>query len=79
MDSSAVGGVVFGEICQHGSGGEWTANRVNEWPATNLWDRTSTKAKSNNPELPNTTLMDLLRRVSNGKDLVLSPNQLDAE
>jgi hypothetical protein len=52
--------------------------RGNKRPATDLGERASKKARSNLPELPNTTFMVVICRVSNGKDIVLSPNQLQA-
>ena len=52
--------------------------RGNKRPATDLGERASKKARSNLPELPNTTFMVVICRVSNGNDIVLSPNQLHA-
>ena len=52
--------------------------RGNKRPATDLGECTSNKARSNLPELPNTTFMVVICRVSNGNDIVLSPNQLQA-
>jgi hypothetical protein len=46
--------------------------------ATDLGERASQQARSNLPELPNTTVMVVIRRVSNGKDIVLSPTQIQA-
>jgi hypothetical protein len=45
---------------------------------TDLGERTSKQTRSNLPELPNTTFMVVICQVSNGKDIVLSPNQLQA-
>jgi len=50
----------------------------NKWPATNLRERTRKKVRSNLLELPNTTFMVLICRVSNGNNIILSPNQLQA-
>jgi len=47
-------------------------------PATDLGERRSKKVISNLPALPNTMLMVVICRVSNGNDIVLSPNQLQA-
>jgi len=52
--------------------------RGNKRPATDLGERASKTARSNLPELPNTTFMVVICRVSNGNDIVLSPNQLQA-
>jgi hypothetical protein len=52
--------------------------RSNKRPATDLGEHASKKARSNLPELPNTTFMVVICRVLNGKDIVLSPNQLQA-
>jgi len=52
--------------------------RGNKRPATDLGERASKKARSKLPELANTTFMFVICRVSNGKDIVLSPNQLQA-
>jgi hypothetical protein len=52
--------------------------RGNMQLATDLGELPSKKARSNPPELPNTTFMVVICRVSNGKDIVLSPNQLQA-
>jgi len=41
-----------------------------------LGERVSKTAKSNLPQLPNTTFMVVIRWVSNGKDKVLAPKQL---
>jgi len=43
-----------------------------------LGERASKKAKSNLPELPNSMYMVVICWVSNAKDIVLSPNQLQA-
>jgi len=52
--------------------------RGNKRPATDLGERASKMARSNLPELPITTFMVVISGVSNGKDIVLSPNQLQA-
>jgi hypothetical protein len=52
--------------------------RGNKRPATNFGQRATKKARCNLPEMPNTTFMVVICRVSNGKDIVLSPNQLQA-
>jgi hypothetical protein len=52
--------------------------RGNKRPATDLGGRASKKARSKLPELPNSTFMVMICRVSNGKDIILSPNQLQA-
>jgi hypothetical protein len=46
--------------------------------ATDLGECGSKKARSNLPELPNATFMVVICRMTNGKDIVLSPNQLQA-
>jgi hypothetical protein len=43
---------------------------------TDLGESARNQARNNLPELPNTTIMVFICRVSNGKDIVLSPNQL---
>jgi hypothetical protein len=45
---------------------------------TDLGECASKKARSNLPEFPNTTFMAVICLVSNGKDIFLSPNQLQA-
>jgi len=52
--------------------------RGNKRPATDLGECASKKARSNLPELPNTTFMVVICRVTNSNDIVLSPNQLQA-
>jgi len=52
--------------------------RGNKRPTTDLREHTSKKLRGNLPELLNTTFMVVIRRMSNGKDIVLSPNQLQA-
>jgi len=52
--------------------------RCNKRPATDLRERASKQAKSNLPEMRNTTFMVVICWVSNGNDIVLSPNQLQA-
>jgi len=47
-------------------------------PATYLGERANKKARSNLPELPNTMFMVVISWVSNGKDMVLAPKQLQA-
>jgi hypothetical protein len=46
--------------------------------ATDLGESASKKATSNLPELPNTTCMVVICWMSNGKDIILSPNELQA-
>ena len=50
----------------------------NKRPATDLGERVGKKARSNLPELPNTTFTVMIHWVSNGKDMVLAPKQLQA-
>jgi hypothetical protein len=45
-------------------------------PATDLVERVSKRARSILPALPNTMFIVVICQVSNGKDVVLSPNQL---
>jgi hypothetical protein len=52
--------------------------RGNKRPATDLGTRASKKARSYLPELPNITFMVTIHWVSNGKDMVLAPKQLQA-
>jgi hypothetical protein len=52
--------------------------RGNKRPATDLGERPGKKARSNLPELPNTTFTVMISWVSNGKDMVLAPKQLQA-
>jgi len=52
--------------------------RGNKRPATDLGQRAGKKARSNLPELPNTTFTVMIHWVSNGKDMVLAPKQLQA-
>ena len=52
--------------------------RGNKRLATDLGERAGTKGRSNLPELPNTTFTNMIHCVSNGKDMVLAPKQLQA-
>jgi len=52
--------------------------RGNKRPATDMGDHASKQGRSNRAELPNATFMFVIYRVSNGKDIVLAPNQLHA-
>jgi hypothetical protein len=52
--------------------------RGNTCPATDLGKRASKHPRSNLPEFPNTTFKVVIRRVLNGKDMVLTPKQLQA-
>ena len=52
--------------------------RGNKRPATDLGERPGKKARSNLRELPNTTFTVMISWVSNGKDMVLAPKQLQA-
>ena len=52
--------------------------RGNKRPATDLGERAVKEARSNIPELPNTTFAVIIHWVSNGKDMVLAPKQLQA-
>jgi len=52
--------------------------RGNEQPATELGECAGKKARSNLPELPNTTFTVMFHWVSNGQDMVLAPKQLQA-
>ena len=50
----------------------------NKRPATDLGERVGTQVRSNLPEVPNTTFTVMICWVSNGKDMVLAPKQLQA-
>jgi len=50
--------------------------RGNKRPETHLGERASKKTRSKLPELPITTSMVVICPVSNGKDIIPSPNQL---
>ena len=52
--------------------------RGNNRPATDLRQLLGNTARSNLPELANTTFMVMISWVSNGKDMVLDPKQLGA-
>ena len=52
--------------------------RGNKRLAMDMGERGSKKARTNLPALSNTTVMVVIGRVSNGKDIVLSPNQLQS-
>jgi len=52
--------------------------RGNKRPATDLGERASNTARYNLSELPNTTFMVVICRMSNGNDIVQSPKQLQA-
>jgi hypothetical protein len=52
--------------------------RGNKRPATDLGEHTIKQARTNLPELPNTSFMVVICLVSNGKDMVLAPKQLQA-
>jgi len=52
--------------------------RGNKRPATDLGERARNKARSNLPELPNPMFTVMIHWVSNGKDMVLAPKQLQA-
>jgi len=52
--------------------------RGNKRPAMHLGERMGSKARSNLPELPNTTFTVMIHWVMNGKDVVLAPKQLQA-
>jgi len=54
------------------------AKRGNKQPATDLGECASKQARSTLPELSNTTFMVVICCMSNGNDIVLSPNQLRA-
>jgi len=50
--------------------------RGNTRPATDLGERAGKQARSNLPQLQNRMFMDMIHWVSNGKDMVLAPKQL---
>jgi hypothetical protein len=50
----------------------------NKRPETNLGEHEGPQARSNLPELPNTTFTVMIHWVSHGKDMVLAPKQLQA-
>jgi len=52
--------------------------RGNKRPAMDLGERAGRMARSNLPELPNTTFTVMIHWVSNCKDMVLAPKQLQA-
>jgi len=52
--------------------------RGNKRPATDLGERVGKMVRSNLPEMPNTTFTVMIHWVSNGKDMVLAPKQLQA-
>jgi len=52
--------------------------RGNTRPATDLGERPSNMARSNLPDLLNSMFMVVIRWVSNGKNMVLAPKQLQA-
>jgi len=52
--------------------------RGNKQPATDLKESVGKKVRSNLPELPNTTFTVIIHWLSNCKDMVLSPKQLQA-
>jgi hypothetical protein len=52
------------------------ARQGNMRPATDLGEHTGNKARSNLLELPNTTFTVMIHWVSNGKDMILGPKQL---
>ena len=55
-----------------------TGLRGNKRLAMDLGELTGKKARSNPPELPNTMFTVMIHWVSNGKDMVLAPKQLQA-
>ena len=55
-----------------------TGRQGNKQLGTDLGERASNKARSNLPQLPNTTFMVVSSWVSDGKNMVLAPKQLQA-
>ena len=73
-----MGGDVINEMCKGNSGGE--ENRKARQPATGdgFGRAREQNGESTLPKLPNTTFMVVISWVSNGKDMVLAPKQLQA-
>jgi len=78
MDSPAVGGDVLMKCASHIRETREKARHVKKRPATDLEEHSGTKARSNLLELPNTMFTVMIQSVSNGKDMVLDPKQLQA-
>ena len=78
MDSAAVGGDVFEEMCKPDPGGKETGEERQQQLATDLVERVSKQGRSNLLKSRNTTFMVVIRWVLNRKDMFLAPNQLQA-
>jgi len=76
MDLVAVGWDGFEVMCKQNSGGKEKGRRVNQKPTMDLGERSIKDAWSNLPEFPNTTFTVVICWVSNVKDIVLAPKQL---
>jgi len=78
MDSPAVGGDVFKEMCKRNLRGEEKGMARQQATGNRFGRACGQKARSNLRELPNTTFTVMIHWVSNRKDMVLAPKQLQA-
>jgi hypothetical protein len=76
MDSSAVVGDVSEQMCKQHSGGEEKGKAWQQATRNGFGRAGEQRARSNLPALPNTMFIVVICQVSNGNDVVLSPNQL---
>jgi len=74
-----VGGDVPEEMCKRNSGGDEKGKGEATSDRRRIWESVpAKKVRSNLPELTNTAFLVVICLLSNGKDIVLSPNQLQA-